>query len=205
MVSIDQERKKIIKAVLPFVLDEGWNSSVCEKASESIDKDKRYYLTLFSDISSVVDFFEQEEDIRMLEELHKINAPEKIREKIKLALMLRLGSISGGSAMLKKLEDFYLNSKRPLEFTNAASHIWRTSDVIWKYAGDQSLDFNYYTKRVLLAGVYTKVINRILHHGEQNIEEYIAMSLDKVINFGSLKRYFKIPKIEDIPILRMFL
>jgi ubiquinone biosynthesis protein COQ9 len=36
----------------------------------------------------------------------------------------------------------------------AAGSLWRTVDAIWYAAGDTATDFNYYTKRALLAGVY---------------------------------------------------
>ena len=36
------------------------------------------------------------------------------------------------------------------------------------------------------------------------IQQYISDSLDRVVKFGSLKKHVKLPKMEDIPILRMF-
>jgi ubiquinone biosynthesis protein COQ9 len=36
----------------------------------------------------------------------------------------------------------------------AAQVSWRTADALWRLAGDTSTDWNYYTKRLLLAGVY---------------------------------------------------
>ena len=39
-------------------------------------------------------------------------------------------------------------------FGRPARLVWRTVDAIWYLAGDSATDFNYYTKRGLLAGVY---------------------------------------------------
>lgn len=36
----------------------------------------------------------------------------------------------------------------------AAAALWRTVDLMWRAAGDTATDFNYYSKRGLLAGVY---------------------------------------------------
>ena len=33
------------------------------------------------------------------------------------------------------------------------------ADAVWKAAGDRSIDYNYYTKRILLSGVYAVTIN----------------------------------------------
>jgi len=40
----------------------------------------------------------------------------------------------------------------------AARMTWRTCDHIWHAAGDRAADFNHYTKRGLLAPVYTSTI-----------------------------------------------
>ncbi len=34
----------------------------------------------------------------------------------------------------------------------------RTVDALWYAAGDRSTDYNYYTKRLLLAGVYSSTL-----------------------------------------------
>ena len=38
------------------------------------------------------------------------------------------------------------------------SSLYKTVDNIWFLAGDNSLDFNFYTKRLILAGIYTAVL-----------------------------------------------
>jgi ubiquinone biosynthesis protein COQ9 len=38
----------------------------------------------------------------------------------------------------------------------------------------------------------------------EKTDEFIDSSLEKIVKLGSLKTRIKLPKIEDIPILRMF-
>jgi ubiquinone biosynthesis protein COQ9 len=78
--------------------------------------------------------------------------------------------------------------------------VWNTSDVIWRAAGDKSLDMNYYSKRFLLSSVYTMSIKHYISD-KQDIDEYIENALNKVVKVA---QKLKIPKLEDIPILRMF-
>ena len=40
----------------------------------------------------------------------------------------------------------------------APALLWRTVDAIWYAAGDTATDFNYYSKRGLLAGVYSATV-----------------------------------------------
>ena len=35
---------------------------------------------------------------------------------------------------------------------------WRTADLMWVQAGDSSTDFNHYTKRLTLGGVYASTL-----------------------------------------------
>ena len=35
---------------------------------------------------------------------------------------------------------------------------WRTADVMWRIAGDTSTDYNHYTKRLMLGGVYASTL-----------------------------------------------
>ena len=41
----------------------------------------------------------------------------------------------------------------PQNITSTYQHLWKLADDIWYYAGDQSLDYNFYTKRVILIKV----------------------------------------------------
>ena len=84
----------------------------------------------------------------------------------------------------------------------------RSCDLIWKYAGDKSTDFNYYTKRGLLLPVYISakayyIADNSMDH--EKTKEFIRNSLDNIINIASFKSKINMPKMEDIPILRLFL
>ena len=46
----------------------------------------------------------------------------------------------------------------PLNAGKGPALLWRTVDAIWYAAGDTATDFNYYTKRGLLAGVYSATL-----------------------------------------------
>jgi len=46
----------------------------------------------------------------------------------------------------------------PVNAAVAAKTLYRTVDAIWRAAGDNATDYNFYTKRALLAGVYTSTL-----------------------------------------------
>jgi ubiquinone biosynthesis protein COQ9 len=159
----------------------GWNISAMRDTAISLSLDPEYHYIIFPDgIRGALDYYEQSMDAQMLEALAKEETPKKIRDKIALALGLRI--IPGHTPSLKSA--------------------WRTSDAIWRYAGDVATDFNHYTKRALLSGVYIASAKYRSRNSEEATKDYIDKALDKVISFGRLKN--KLPKLEDIPVLRMF-
>jgi ubiquinone biosynthesis protein COQ9 len=46
----------------------------------------------------------------------------------------------------------------PLHAAAAARATWRTADLIWYLAGDQAVDFSYYSKRASLTAVYSATL-----------------------------------------------
>ena len=59
---------------------------------------------------------------------------------------------------------------------------------MWYLAGDNSTDFNFYTKRLILSGVYTNALFVFFLKEIKHVEE----NIDK-----NLKRISKIPRIKE--------
>ena len=180
---MDSELKTKFIALLA---KEGWNVSAMRHAAISLGLDPEYHNILFpGGISEALDYYEQDLDAQMLGRLAKIEVlPQKVREKIALALMMRI--VPGHAPSIKPA--------------------WRTADVIWRFAGDTATDFNHYTKRGLLAGVYIASAKFRATDSSPEAKEteiYIAKNLDRIINIAKLKN--KLPKLEDIPIVRYFI
>ncbi len=75
----------------------------------------------------------------------------------------------------------------------AAACTARTVDAIWQAAGDRAADFSWYTKRALLAGVYTATVLFWLRRADQDADDAATLAfLDRrlagVGRIGSLRR-----------------
>lgn len=195
MSNLDQSREEFIYATIPFIEKDGWNESALEEASKKHFKEFLYYKTLFDSVSDVVDHFENLEDKKLIQKFGKKKKDDSFRGFIGKLVLHRIKEIS--PEMHKALKDYYLSLKHLDEVPKA---LWNTADVIWKAAGDQSTDMNYYSKRFLLSSIYTMSLRHYSKHPD-TIEEYVQESLDKLVK---RMQKFKIPKMEDIPILRLF-
>lgn len=182
------QKEEFIHSLISLLPDANWNDTTMMNASKNLGLDPHYYLILFKDgISEITDYYDEILDKKMLDVLANQKPLTKIREKIALALIVRLKLDQG-----------------KWRFLNPQS-VWRTCDIIWQYAGDSTTDLNYYTKRILLTGVYIKAFNyykKDQSENAKNTELIIQSSLEKIIKIFSIKS--KIPKLEDIPILRLF-
>ena len=74
-----------------------------------------------------------------------------MRERATLGVRLRLERWTSQREAVRRALAF---SAHPLFAGRALRGWYRTIDAIWRAAGDRSVDFNFYTKRGLLAAVY---------------------------------------------------
>jgi ubiquinone biosynthesis protein COQ9 len=68
--------------------------------------------------------------------------------------------------------------------------LYRTTDAIWHAAGDKSTDFNFYSKRALLGGVFSSTVLYWLNdrsEGDQATWDFLARRIDDVMRFEKLK------------------
>ncbi len=75
----------------------------------------------------------------------------KIREKIRAIVWKRLEIMEPArEAVRRALSILAMPPNAPTGLKTG----WRTADVMWRIAGDTSTDYNHYTKRMMLGGVY---------------------------------------------------
>src|SRR5258705_26466 len=78
----------------------------------------------------------------------------------------------------------------PMHAALGAKLMYRTVDAMWRAAGDTSTDFNFYTKRGILAGVYGSTAMRWFNDtsaDEKPTEEFLAARIDNVMQFEKFK------------------
>jgi ubiquinone biosynthesis protein COQ9 len=118
-------------------------------------------------------------------EMHTLDLAEmRTRDKIAIAIRVRLESQVGNrdaiARGLRLLAD-------PRYAPEGAKSLANTVDTIWRIAGDTSTDFNYYSKRGLLAGVYSATLIFWLNDRSEDqykTWEFLNHRLSEVLRFG---------------------
>lgn len=202
-------RLKFTNELLKQLESEDYSSLLLEEINTSCGFEKNYYQILFNGKElAVANFIENYHDEMMLDKLNKYNKINKIREKIAASLIVRIIDVVDKKVAIKQSAFFLMPQNALYGMENAC----RTCDVIWRFAGDKSTDFNYYTKRGLLLPVYLSAKTFYFADNSPDHEDtkkFIRNALDNIINIASMKSKISgkslIPNPEDIPILRMFL
>ena len=135
-------------------------------------------------------FFE-DLDKKFLKEIKsKINKISKTNEKISFLLNKRFQIERKNKELIKT---FLIHLIKNNSTNKVLNYIYSVSDIIWKYSNDRSVDFNYYTKRLILSSVYLKILmltfyNENLTH--KDIDKEIQKTLEHVRKISQLKIKF---------------
>ena len=75
--------------------------------------------------------------------------------------------------------------------------IWDTSDLIWELIGDNSEDYNWYSKRTILSAVYASTVLFWLGDNSEGSEEtwhFLDRRIEDVMRFEKVKVQLKTNK-----------
>ena len=153
---IDRVRAAILAAALPNVAFDGWTTRLMRDAADAAGVSHgETHLAFPGGVLDLVDCFLADGDRRMEEALSRRDLSAlKVRERITLAVRTRIEvDLAHREAVRRAVTMLAL----PLSGTAGPRALYRTVDVIWRAAGDRSTDVNFYTKRAVLAGVYSAV------------------------------------------------
>ncbi len=82
-------------------------------------------------------------------------AAMKVRDRIRSLIWFRLES---GGAAREAVRSGLAILAMPQNVALGLSTGWRSADLMWRLAGDTSTDYNHYSKRLILSGVYAATL-----------------------------------------------
>lgn len=155
------EKRALLEAMLVHVPFDGWSSKALALAAKDCGFDAGLVSRAFPEGAvAALDFWVTETDGAMLRALESRDlAAMKVRDRIRTAILTRLEMVAPHREAVRRA----LNLEAlPQHAPRALRQLYRTVDAIWYAAGDTATDFNFYTKRLLLAGVYSATLLRWL-------------------------------------------
>ena len=115
-----------------------------------------------------------------------------IHKRIRKILLSKIYLMNKEKIFYKKI---FLNLLIPKKNFSLSSQIYKSVDQIWFIAGDSSVDFNFYTKRLILSGIYSRIMLFFFNNNNQKgLEELLDKNLNRVSKIPELKSKLNIFK-----------
>ncbi|GHA08461.1 COQ9 family protein [Novosphingobium arvoryzae] len=155
--SLEAMRLALAPAIADAAAFDGWSEEAVRAAADQVGLDADAALFAFQGGAiDMIDAWIAAIDAEMAaaftaEQL----AAMKIRERIRSLVQFRLDTIGWQQEALRRalaIMAMPQNAPRALRLG------WRSADAMWRLAGDTSVDYNYYTKRTILAGIYAATL-----------------------------------------------
>ncbi|HTP77800.1 MAG TPA: COQ9 family protein [Rhizomicrobium sp.] len=183
----------MLEAALRHVVFDGFSDKVLVGAAKEAGADKDAIARLFPQGPlSLVEAFSESADAGMEKTLASMDlASMKIRSRIAAAVMARIEALRPNKEAARRAAAFLT---LPPHAALGARLVYRTVDAMWRAAGDTSTDFNFYTKRGILAGVYSATMMRWFTDtsaDERATTEFLAERIENVMQFERFKAQVK--------------
>ena len=137
--------------------------------------DKQELLIKISDL-----LFEDLDKKFLSEVKSKVNKISKTNEKISFLLSKRFQIEKKNKDLIKIFLIHLIKSNNSNKVLN---YIYSVADIMWKHSNDRSVDFNYYTKRLILSSVYLKILILTFYKDnltQKDLDKEILKSLEHV-------------------------
>jgi ubiquinone biosynthesis protein COQ9 len=183
------QRDRLLEAALTHVPFEGWSRRSLLAAAADIGMEPGLARRLFPrGGDDLLVHLERWADRQMaarvdLEELQEL----RIRERIARLVRARLEVLTPHREALRRATAARLLPSNALA---ATASLWRTVDLMWSLAGDRATDASYYTKRSLLAAVWSSTFLYWLDDRSEDLEAtwaFLERRIDDVMQIGKLR------------------
>ena len=191
-LTLDEIRAKLAPGIAANAAFDGWSDAARDMAAQAEGIDTDIAALAFKDgpVDMIDAWFAHIDGVMLTAVPPERLALMKIREKITALVEARLDATSIDRESLRRALAILA---LPQNLAKATRLGWRTVDTIWRAAGDVSTDYNYYTKRTILLGVYASTITVFLDDESEGLAEtraFLGRRIDGIIQFEKAKAGF---------------
>ncbi len=182
-------KQKLLEAIINIVEINGWSSNVFQKLkNKNIIKISDLMINFPDEDKDLLIFVINELNYLMEKKINKrdiMNLP--ISKRIKRILITRFEILKNNKKFYKKTFNYLLLPKNIKLMKN---NLYKSVDQMWYLAGDNSTDFNFYTKRLTLSFIYVNALFTFYKNDKSNVEDNIDINLKKISKIPKLKNKF---------------
>ncbi len=205
-MTLDELRRALAPLLPAHAVFDGWGEKALAMAAAELGVPaERARLCFPGGAAEMIDGWFDAIDLAMaraypLERISKL----KIRERIRDLVLYRIEVINPHKEALRRALAILAHPSQGLTGPRLA---WRAADRMWRIAGDTSTDFNHYSKRTILAGLYSATMLVFLDDGSEGLATtrgFLDRRIDDVMRFEKFKAGWRGGR-ERLPSLSRFL
>lgn len=186
-MNLDELRAELASRLPAHAVFDGWSEAALAMAAAELGiPADRARLAFPGGAAQMIDaWFDWVDKAMLLAFPPERIAALKIRDRIRDLILFRFEQSAPHREALRRAVAILAMPQNAL---TAAKLAWRGADRIWRLAGDTATDFNHYSKRAILIGVYGSTTIVFLDDGSEDMAETRAF-LDRRI--GDVMRFEK--------------
>ena len=184
---LNNKRLKILKLAKLIIAEEGLNLNTFETIALKHNLNINEINLLFPDGNKdLLEYSLEQLNIELQEYCKSIDLIRlPLHKRIRKILLSKIEIMNKEKNFYKKI---FLKSLLPIKTISLSKQLYKSIDQIWYLAGDTSVDFNFYTKRLILAGIYSRVVLFFFNNNNQNeLENLLDLNLKRVAKIPELK------------------
>jgi ubiquinone biosynthesis protein COQ9 len=205
-MNLDELRAALAPVLPAHAAFDGWsNAALAMAANELGVPPERARLAFPGGQAEMIDAWFDAIDKAMLDAFPSDRiAAMKIRDRIRELILFRFEAMRPNREALRRALAILA---QPQNLAAGARLGWRAADRIWRVAGDTATDFNHYSKRAILVGVYGSTSLVFLDDENPDLAEtraFLNRRIDDVMRFEKFKASWRGTR-ERLPSLSRFL
>ena len=192
-LTLDELRLELAPQVAAAAIFDGWSDAALVSASEAAGVDPAVARLAFpGGAIDMIDAWVASVDARMERAFDRdVLAQMPIRERIRALVWFRLEAVMGLEEALRRAVAI---QALPQNLARTARLGWSSADQMWRLAGDTSTDYNHYSKRAILTGIYAATLAVFVDddsEGKAATRAFLDRRIEGVMKFEKAKaRWF---------------
>ena len=188
--SREEQRDRLLEAALVHVPFDGWSRRALFAGAADLGFEPGAARRLFPRAGDdMLAHLERWADRQMLARVGPLDGV-RVRDRIAKLVRTRLEVLDRHREAMRRATAARM---LPSNALTACASLWRTVDLMWVAAGDEVRDASYYSKRSLLAGVWTSTFLFWLDDRSERCAEtwaFLERRIDNVMQLGRLRGRF---------------
>ncbi|WP_260597251.1 COQ9 family protein [Sphingomonas endolithica] len=187
--TLDEIRAGLAPLLAANAAFDGWGDIARDAAADAVGVDRDVALLAFPGgaVDMISAWFAYVDAAMLVALPPERLASMKIREKIAALVEARLEAVARDREALRRALAILA---MPQNLAAATRLAWHAADVMWRAAGDTATDYNHYTKRTILAGVYGATVTVFLDDDSADYADtraFLARRIDGIMTFEKAK------------------